>query len=111
MIATLFTPDPENYMEAIYLSLPQGLGMATGGIALSVFGGKIGHWKWTLTGSVFIMVLFGGLLAIVTPERKIFAVCCIFFSQIGYGWSQYLSITYIQFGVDQHDLGIGGGLA
>jgi len=28
-----------------------------------------------------------------------------------YGWCQYLSITYIQMGVDQIELGIAGGLA
>jgi len=35
---------------------------------LTASGTKIGHWRWTLTGSVSIMVVFGALLALGTPD-------------------------------------------
>jgi len=40
-------------------------------LLLSVFGpSKIRQLQWQLTGSVFVMVVFGGLLALATFERK-----------------------------------------
>jgi hypothetical protein len=35
----------------------------------------------------------------------------VFISQTGFGWAQMLSITFIQFGVPQVELGVSGGLA
>jgi hypothetical protein len=35
----------------------------------------------------------------------------VFIQQIGFGWAQYLSIAFVQFGCDQTELGISGGLA
>jgi hypothetical protein len=51
------------------------------------------------------MTLFGGLLAYITPERQACGVAFAFLSAMGFEYSQYLSITYIQFGVDQVELG------
>ncbi|KAK5108618.1 hypothetical protein LTR62_008109 [Meristemomyces frigidus] len=82
-----------------------------GAMLLTFFGTKIGHWKWTLTGSVVVMVVFGALLALATPERKGMMMAFVFLAMTGFGWAQYLSIAFIQFGVDQVELGISGGLA
>lgn len=35
----------------------------------------------------------------------------VFLAMTGFGWAQYLSIAFIQFGTDQVELGIAGGLA
>ncbi|KAF2704725.1 hypothetical protein K504DRAFT_472070 [Pleomassaria siparia CBS 279.74] len=43
--------------------------------------------------------------------RKGMMMVFIFVSQMGFGWAQMLSITFIQFGVPQVELGVSGGLA
>ncbi|KAK3698295.1 hypothetical protein LTR37_017003 [Vermiconidia calcicola] len=110
-IATLFTTPGTSFRYAILLTLPQNLGLVFGAVLLTAFGSMIGHWKWTLTGSVSIMVVFGALLALGTPERKNMMMAFVFLAEIGFGWAQYLSIAFIQFGCDQTELGIAGGLA
>ncbi|TKA23179.1 hypothetical protein B0A54_17867 [Friedmanniomyces endolithicus] len=110
-IATLFTTPTTSFRYAIVLTLPQNLGLVTGAGLLSLFGTRIGHWKWTLTGSVAVMVVFGALLGLATPERKGMMIAFVFLAMTGFGWAQYLSVTFIQFGVEQHELGISGGLA
>jgi len=77
---------------------------------LTAFGTKIGHWRWTLTGGVSIMVLFGALLALGTPDRLGMMIAFIFIAEVGFGWAQYLSIAFIQFGTEQVELGTSGGL-
>ncbi|KAK3704521.1 hypothetical protein LTR37_013804 [Vermiconidia calcicola] len=110
-IATLFTTPGTSFRYAILLTLPQNLGLIFGAVLLTAFGSMIGHWKWTLTGSVSIMVVFGALLALGTPERKNMMMAFVFLAEVGFGWAQYLSIAFIQFGCDQTELGIAGGLA
>lgn len=86
-------------------------GLCFGAALLTIFGSKIGHWKWTLTASVTMMVIFGALLALGNPERKSMMMAFVFLAMTGFGWAQYLSIAFIQFGVPQVELGISGGLA
>lgn len=57
------------------------------------------------------MVVFGALVALGTPDRKAMMIAFVFLAEMGFGWGQYLSIAFIQFGVDQVELGISGGLA
>lgn len=38
-------------------------------------------------------------------------IALVFIGQVGFGWAQYLSIAFVQFGCDQTELGISGGLA
>jgi hypothetical protein len=76
--------------------------------------------KWTLTASVTIMVVFGALLALENPERKRMMIAFVFlcqvrtqvsarpfgvrllsFPKVGFGWAQYISMAFIQFGVPQ----------
>lgn len=111
MVAVFFLEDPNDYHRAAALTLPQNVGLVFGAILLSAFGTPIGHWRWTLTGSVTIMVVFGALLALATPDRFAMVAAFVFLSEMGFGWAQYLSIAYIQFGTDQVELGISGGLA
>jgi hypothetical protein len=112
MIATLYTDGTSaSYRYAAVLTLPQNLGFSCGGLLLAFFGSKIRHWRWTLTAAVSIMVTFGALMALATPDRKGMMIAFVFLTETGFGWAQYLSIAYIQFGVDQTELGIAGGLA
>lgn len=111
MINVFFTDANTSFRYQIVLTLPANLGLCFGAFLLSVLGTRIGHWRWTLTASVFIMVLFGALMGLVTPERKGLAIALVFIEQIGFGWAQYLSIAFVQFGTDQVELGIAGGLA
>ncbi|KAF1943765.1 MFS general substrate transporter [Clathrospora elynae] len=110
-VGVLFTDATTDYRYRIILGLPGNLGLCLGAFLLTVFGHRIGHWKWTLTASVTIMVVFGALLALGNPERKGMMIAFVFICQVGFGWAQYLSIAFIQFGVPQVELGISGGLA
>lgn len=111
MVGVYFT-NAETPAHIVYLlSTVQGFGIFTGAMILS-FGGKhFGHWKWQMGVPITIMTFFGGLLAYITPEREGTAIAFVFLCAAGYGYGQYLSIAYIQFGADQEELGISGGLA
>ena len=111
MIDVFFTNPSSPKSQALKLSLPQGLGITAGAILLSTVGKRLRNYKTSLTTMVIGMVLFGGLSALATPEREGMTIAFVFLNQLCYGWCQYLTITFIQFGVDQVDLGISGGLA
>lgn len=83
----------------------------TGVAFLSFFGSIIKRWNWQMTSYTFVMVFFGSLLALATPERKSMMIACLFLSQAGYSASIYLCIAVSQMGVEQRDLGISGGIS
>lgn len=111
MINVFFTDATTSINDQVILTLPANLGLCLGAALLSFFGTKIGHWRWQLTGSVAVMVIFGALLGLGNPDRKGLVIALAFIEQIGFGWAQYLSIAFVQFGTDQVELGIAGGLA
>lgn len=111
IISQFYTNGGTDWRYGIVLSLPQGFAITLGAMLLSFFGSKIRHWQWQLTGSVFVMVLFGSLLALVTPTNKGLMIAFVFLSQTGYGWAIYLSIAISQMGVNHKDLGLSGGIA
>ncbi|KAI9878049.1 MAG: peroxiredoxin prx5 [Pleopsidium flavum] len=111
MIAVFYTDGGTDWRYAIILSIVQGLAISFGAILLAIFGSKIRNWQWQLTGSVFIMVLFGTLLALGTPNNKGLMIAFVFLSQAGYGWAIYLSIAVSQMGVEHKDLGLSGGIS
>jgi hypothetical protein len=63
----------------LLLTLPPNVGLVFGSLCLMAFGNTIGHWKWTLAGTWFGMVLFGALMGLVTPfnQPMMIAFCCI----------------------------------
>ena len=93
MINVFFVTETSSIGYSVALTLPQNLGLALGATLLSVFGTKIGYWRWTLTGSVTIMVVFGALLALGNPDRRNMMIAFVFIAEIGFGWAQYLSIA------------------
>ncbi|CAK7236483.1 hypothetical protein SBRCBS47491_009653 [Sporothrix bragantina] len=95
----------------LLLTLPSTVPLPVGALILTYFGRKIGHWKWTMLGSVVSMVLWGALLALITPYNKGMMIAFVALNQLSYGWAAYLSVTYTQLGVSQENLGISGGLA
>lgn len=95
----------------LLLTLPSTVPLPVGAMILTTFGRKIGHWKWTMLASVVSMVLWGALLALITPYNKGLMIAFVALNQLSYGWAAYLSVTYTQLGVDQESLGISGGLA
>ena len=97
--------------EQLLLTLPNSLPIPFGAMLLSVFGNKIGHWKWQMVISTFSLVLWGSLLALINPNNKGMIIAFVTLCQASYGWSVYLSVTYTQLGVPQEMLGISGGLA
>lgn len=111
MVSLYFTSEDTPAHIEYWLATVQGFGILVGGVFLSVAGNYFQHWKWQMGISIAWMTLFGGLLAYVTPEREGPGIAFAFLSAAGFGYSQYLSITYIQFGAEQIELGIAGGLA
>lgn len=111
MITNFYTNGGLDWRYAVILSLPQGCAILAGALGLSFFGSMIKNWQWQLTGSVFIMVLFGSLLGMVTPDNKDMMIAFLFLSQLGFGWALYLSIALTQMGVEHKDLGIAGGIS
>ncbi|KAL4796245.1 MFS general substrate transporter [Aspergillus venezuelensis] len=111
MITLFYTNGGTDWKYSIILSLPQGFAIFFGAILLGTLGSKLRNWHWQLTGSVFVMVLFGSLLGIVTPTNKGTMIAFIFLSQAGFGWGLYLSIAITQMGVEHKNLGISGGVS
>jgi hypothetical protein len=111
MVSVFYTKGGSDWHESMLLSLPQGLAILFGAMLLAVFGSRIKHWQWQLTGAVFVMVLFGSLLALVSPTNKGMMIAFVFLSQSGYGWAIYLSIAIAQMGVEHRNLGLSGGIA
>ncbi|PGH19675.1 hypothetical protein AJ80_03830 [Polytolypa hystricis UAMH7299] len=111
MIAIFYTDGGADWKYSVILSLPQGLAITFGGTLLAIFGSMIRNWHWQMTVSVFLMVLFGSLLALVTTTNKGLMVAFVFLSQTAYGWALYLAIAVAQMGVKHRDLGISGGIA
>lgn len=111
MITVFYTNGGADWKHAVVLSLPQGFAITTGAVLLTLFGGKIKHWQWQLTGASFVMVLFGSLMGLVTPTNKGTMIAFVFLSQMGFGYAIYLAIAISQMGVEQRDLGIAGGIS
>jgi hypothetical protein len=111
MVNVFYTDGGTNWRYGVLLSSIQGIAITTGAVLLSWLGGSIKRWNWQLTGSVFIMVLFGVLLALGNPNNKGLMIAFVFLSQAGYGWAIYLSIAISQMGVDHKNLGLSGGLS
>lgn len=111
MITVFYTNGGADWKYSVILSLPQGFAIFFGAILLTLFGSKLRHWQWQLTGSVFVMVVFGSLLGLVTPTNKGTMIAFIFLSQAGFGWGLYLSIAITQMGVDHKNLGVSGGIS
>lgn len=111
MVAVYFT-GPTTPPHIVYLlATVQGFGIFTGAMILS-FGGKyFQHWRFQMGIPITMMTFFGGLLAYVTPAHEGIGIAFAFLTAMFYGYAQYLSIAYIQFGADQVELGIAGGLA
>ena len=111
MINAFYTQGGQPWQKAAYLSLPQGMAITGGAMGLTYFGSKIRHWQWQQTIAVTVMVIFGSLLALATPNN--FGLMCgmLTISMLGYGWAIYLTIAYTQMGVPQEQLGISGGLS
>ena len=93
------------------LSLPGNIGLVFGAMLLICFGDVFRHYKVTLCISWGGMVLWGGLMALVTPHNKGLMIAFTFLEQTFFGWAQYLSVAFTQLGVHQQDLGMSGGLA
>ena len=110
MVTVFYGKEGEWALSAV-LSAVQGIAVGTGSILLAVLGGHIKHWRWQLTGSVFVMVLFGALWALGTPHNQGFMVACTFLSQTGFAWAIYLSVTVCQLGVAHRQLGVAGSLS
>jgi hypothetical protein len=111
MLGVYFTNATTPPHIVYWLATVQGFGIFTGAMLLSIFGRLIQHWRLQMTVSITIMTFFGALFAYITPSREGLGIAFAFLSSTGYGYAQYLSIAYVQFGADQTELGIAGGLA
>ena len=111
MVSVFYVTPTTSRSETLLLTLPGNLGLVFGAMLLICFGNLIGHWKHTLIASFVGMVIWGGLIGLVTPYNKGLMIAFTFLEQTFFGWAQYESIAFTQLGVKQVDLGISGGLA
>ena len=111
MFGVYFTSAQTPFHVVLLLAAVQGLGIFTGAMILSFGGTHFQHWKWQMTIPIAFMTFFGGMLAYVKPGQEGMGIAFAYLSAAGYGYAQYLSIAYIQFGAEQVELGIAGGLA
>ncbi|KAK0260782.1 hypothetical protein LTS09_004557 [Friedmanniomyces endolithicus] len=109
MVGVYFTSAATPPHIIYLLATVQGFGIFTGAMLLSFLGTHIGHWRWQMGVPITLMTFFGGLLAYITPEHESLAIAFAFLTAAAYGYAQYLSIAYIQFGADQTELGVAGG--
>ena len=58
-----------------------------------------------------VMVLFGGLVALATPQRKGMMIAFSFISGSAFVWALFLAMAISQLGVEHKILGVAGGLA
>ncbi len=111
MISVFYVAPGASINETLILTLPSNLGLVGGALLFAVTGHRIRHWKLTLIISFTLAVVFGGLMALVTPTNKGLMTALIFLMQFTFGWAQYEAVMFVQFGVEQLDLGSSGGLA
>lgn len=111
MVSVYFTSATTSLQTQYWLATVQGFGIIVGGLFLSFAGTWFQNWRWQMGVSITFMTFFGGLMAYITPGRESTGIAFAFLSAAGFGYSQYLSITFIQFGGKQEELGISGGLA
>lgn len=111
MIAVFYTTPADPISKSLILTLPANLALVAGAATFATCGHKIGHWKITLIISFTGAVVFGGLMALCTPENKSLMIAMTFMEQFCFGWAQYEAVAFVQLGVDQIDLGASGGLA
>lgn len=93
------------------LSLVQGFGFMAGAAGSAYLGGILKRWRTMMFASSAVATIFGGLLALSRPDTRGLSIAFTFLNSMGYGWAQIMSITFCQFGADQVELGISGGLA
>jgi hypothetical protein len=105
MLSVFYLTPTTKRSEILLLTLPPNLGLVFGSVLLVVFGHIIKWWRTTLTVSWTGMMIFGSLMALVTPYNKGLMIALTFLQQTFFGWAQYESIMFTQFGVHQHDLG------
>jgi hypothetical protein len=111
MVSVFYITPTTSRSQTLLLTLPPNLGLVFGSILLISLGNLIGRWRTTLAVTWSGMVIFGSLMALVTPYNKGLMIGLTFVQQTFFGWAQYESIMFTQFGVHQHDLGLSGGLA
>src|ERR1700743_1332765 len=111
MISVFYTTPESPIRDSLILTLPSNLGLVGGAFLFASIGHHVKHWKLTLIVSFGLSVIFGSLMALVTPYNKGLMTALIFLMQFAFGWAQYEAVAFVQFGVGQLDLGAWGGLA
>lgn len=114
MVSVFYTTASTSRSQSLLLTLPGNLGLVFGAMLLICFGNtaaRLISFKYALCIAWGCMLLFGGLMALVTPTNKGLMIAFTFLEQTFFGWAQYASVAFTFFGVHQHDLGVAGGLA
>jgi len=80
-------------------------------VLIPSFSSKIKHWRTQYFAAIFTSVFFGALLALGTKHNMSLMMVFSFLTQFGFGYQVPLSMTFLQFGAPQTELGVSGGLA
>ncbi|KIW17974.1 hypothetical protein PV08_05169 [Exophiala spinifera] len=110
-VEVFWTSPTSSLSYTLAIILPQNLGLPLGQVFVGLFGSKIRHWRTQYFVAIFLSVLFGTLLALGTKHNMALMMVFSFLCQFGFGYQVPLSMTFLQFGAPQTELGVSGGLA
>lgn len=114
MVTQLWTSPTTSLSEQLALTTPSNLGLCTGLTLLFLLGSRLSKligFRWALIGAFGFMLIFGGLMTLVTPHNKGSMIGFTFLQQMFYAYSVVAAISLILWGVEKQDLGIATGLA
>lgn len=114
MVAQLWTGPDTTMSTSLLLTLPGNLGLCAGIAILTVFGSTFSKWfgfRWAIVGALALMLIFGGLMTLVTPFNQTMMIAVTALQQLTYAYAIVAIIALLMWGVDPHDLGVGTGLA
>ena len=78
---------------------------------LTFLGKYIQRWRFRMGVLVILMTFSGAMFAYVTPEKEGMGIAFVFLSSMFLGMRSTCLLYKTQFGADQSELGITGGLA
>jgi predicted MFS family arabinose efflux permease len=96
MVSTLYATS--EHKAGVYL-LPSGFGQICGALACGLLSRKIGHTQIQLSVVTFLLALFVGLMATMTPDSIQPGHAYSFLAEVMTGWNRVLTIVMAQFGV------------
>ncbi len=114
MATVLWSPPGTSVSTQLLLTLPSNLGLCAGVTILTIFGSTFSRlmgFRWSVMAAIGLMIIFGGVMTLVTPFNKGLMIAATTLQQIFYAYSVIAAISLMLWGIPARDIGIGTGLA